>query len=392
MKTLLKSFVIASAVFMLGASFVSCSKKADEKKAAASYKVAMITDSGDITDESFNQTTYEAGKAFCEANGLQYKYYKPAGDSDSDRIAAAEQAIAEGANLLLCPGFLFGGTVVEISATYPDVKIVALDLSAGDILSAAVSDYTWDPSQYNVKEHYHSENVYCAIYKEELSGYLAGYAAVKMGFRHLGFLGGMAVPAVVRYGYGYVQGINDAAKEINVAKDIVVEYVYGNQFYGDADITAYMDTWAAKKVEVVFACGGGIWTSAAEVAKKNGNMKLIGVDVDQKNTIDSYGAGMTVTSAMKGLAATVKSVLTETILKNNWAAFSGKIETLGLVSENPVENYVALAPSTVWTDSFKEADYLSLVKKMYSGEIKVSNDIAKEPAADVKVNYYGNIK
>lgn len=375
-----KLVLVLAAVAMIATSAFAAPKKAKKAKKgkAPAYKVAMVTDSGDITDESFNQTTYEAGKAFCDANGLPYKYYKPQADNDASRVAACEQAIAEGANIILCPGYLMAAMVVEISSTYPDVKLVALDVSEFDLTSAGGKLGT--------------ENVFCAIYQEELSGYMAGYAAVKMGYKHLGFLGGMAVPAVVRFGYGYVQGINDAAKEMGITKDISVEYVYGNQFYGDADIKAYMDTWVSQNVEVIFACGGGIWTSAAEAAQKTG-VKLIGVDVDQKPTIDgSYGEGMTVTSAMKGLSATVKAVLTAIVIDNNWAKYSGKVENLGLVSENPAENFVALPDSTNWSDKFSQADYKALVKKLLNGSIKVSNDIENAPAVTVKVSYQGNIK
>ena len=375
-----KLVLVLAAVAMIATSAFAAPKKAKKAKKgkAPAYKVAMVTDSGDITDESFNQTTYEAGKAFCDANGLPYKYYKPQADNDASRVAACEQAIAEGANIILCPGYLMAAMVVEISSTYPDVKLVALDVSEFDLTSAGGKLGT--------------ENVFCAIYQEELSGYMAGYAAVKMGYKHLGFLGGMAVPAVVRFGYGYVQGINDAAKEMGITKDISVEYVYGNQFYGDADIKAYMDTWVSQNVEVIFACGGGIWTSAAEAAQKTG-VKLIGVDVDQKPTIDgSYGEGMTVTSAMKGLSATVKAVLTAIVNDNNWAKYSGKVENLGLVSENPAENFVALPDSTNWSDKFSQADYKALVKKLLNGSIKVSNDIENAPAVTVKVSYQGNIK
>ncbi len=375
-----KLVLVLAAVAMIATSAFAAPKKAKKAKKgkAPAYKVAMVTDSGDITDESFNQTTYEAGKAFCDANGLPYKYYKPQADNDASRVAACEQAIAEGANIILCPGYLMAAMVVEISSTYPDVKLVALDVSEFDLTSAGGKLGT--------------ENVFCAIYQEELSGYMAGYAAVKMGYKHLGFLGGMAVPAVVRFGYGYVQGINDAAKEMGITKDISVEYVYGNQFYGDADIKAYMDTWVSQNVEVIFACGGGIWTSAAEAAQKTG-VKLIGVDVDQKPTIDgSYGEGMTVTSAMKGLSATVKAVLTAIVIDNNWAKYSGKVENLGLVSENPAENFVALPDSTNWSDNFSQADYKALVKKLLDGSIKVSNDIENAPAVTVKVSYQGNIK
>ena len=218
---------------------------------------------------------------------------------------------------------------------------------------------------------------------------MAGYAAVKLGYKKLGFLGGMAVPAVVRYGYGFVQGADAAAADMGLT-DVEIKYVYGNQFYGDADITAYMDTWYAGGTEVVFACGGGIFTSAGEAASKVGK-KVIGVDVDQAATIDGlYGAGITVTSAMKGLAATVKSQLDA--LKNG-AFAGGKVENLGLVGEDPDANFVQIAPSTQFADGFTADDYKALVAKMFKGEITVSNDITAEPAVTaVTVDYQGNIK
>lgn len=176
---------------------------------ASDYSVAMITDYGDITDQSFNQTTYEACKAFCEANGVDFKYYKPAADSTADRVASVEMAIDEGHNIIVMPGYAFGGTIVEVSGEYPDIKFVALDVAAGDLLEAGVAaageEYDYNPANWNVEDYVHMDNVYCAIYQEELSGYMAGYAAVKMGYKNLGFLGGMAVPAVVRFGYGFVQ-------------------------------------------------------------------------------------------------------------------------------------------------------------------------------------------
>ena len=340
------------------------------------YAVAMITDYGDITDQSFNQTTYEACKEFCEANGLQFNYFKPAGDSDAERVAMIESAIDEGYNVVVMPGYAFAGAIKETADIYPEVTFIALDVSAGDL----GDDYTL-PS-----------NLYCAVYQEELCGYMAGYAAVKLGYTKLGFLGGMAVPAVVRYGFGYVQGVDAAAKELGITVDL--KYAYGNQFVGDADITAAMDTWYQGGTEIVFACGGGIYTSAAEAAAKVGG-KIIGVDVDQAGIIDGdYGEGMTVTSAMKGLAPTVKHLLSE-VVAGNFANYGGKIETLGLVSANPEENYVQIpAASTQFEDGkFTQADYEALVAAMFAGDVTVSNDITAMPAVtNVTVEDFGNLK
>ena len=343
----------------------------------AAYQVAMITDYGDITDQSFNQTTYEACQEFCDAEGLQFEYYKPAGDSTAERVAMVDAAVADGYNVIVMPGYAFAETIKETAELYPDVTFIALDVAQGDL----GEDYTV-PS-----------NVYCAVYQEELCGYMAGYAAVKLGYTHLGFLGGMAVPAVVRYGYGFVQGADAAAVEAGA--DVTVEYVYGNQFFGDADITAYMDNWyQTLGVQAVFACGGGIYASAAEAAAKVDGAKVIGVDVDQAGIIDgAYGAGMTVTSAMKGLAPTVQHMLGE-VAAGNFANYGGKIETLGLVSgDDPTANYVQIPMETTqWGDGFTQDDYKALVKAMFDGTVTVSNDITAMPAVTITVNEYGNIK
>ncbi|MDY2807796.1 MAG: BMP family ABC transporter substrate-binding protein [Oscillospiraceae bacterium] len=348
----------------------------DEAPAESDYAVAMITDYGDITDQSFNQTTYEACKEFCEANGVNFNYFKPAGDNTADRVAMIEKAIDEGYNVIVMPGYAFGEAIKETAESNSDTTFIALDVGAGDL----GEDYVVPA------------NLYCAVYQEELCGYMAGYAAVKLGYTKLGFLGGMAVPAVVRYGYGYVQGVDAAAKELDITVDL--KYAYGNQFYGDGDITAAMDTWYQGGTEIVFACGGGIYTSAAEAAAKVGG-KVIGVDVDQKGIIDgSYGEGMTVTSAMKGLAPTVKHMLSE-VLAGNFANYGGKIDTLGLVSANPEENYVQIpTASTQFEDGkFTADDYAALVAAMFDGTVTVSNDTTAMPAVtNVNVEDLGNLK
>ena len=349
---------------------------------ASDMKIAMITDYGDITDESFNQITYETSKAWAEENGCDFTYYKPEGDSTADRVAMIDKAVADGYNVLVMPGYAFAGAIVETADMYPDVKYVAIDVSQFDFDSESGED-GWT-----------RDNVFSAIYQEELPGYMAGYAAVKLGYKKLGFLGGMAVPAVIRYGYGYVQGADEAAGELGLT-DVEVKYAYANQFYGDSDITAAMDTWYQNGTEAVFACGGGVYTSAGEAAQKVDG-KVIGVDVDQKATIDGlYGDGMTVTSAMKGLGATVNTLLAA-IRDGQWDQYKGKIDNLGLVSGDDMSlNYVGLPEeSTQWSDSFTDDDYKALVAKMYSGEITVDNDTTKEQptATNITVDFQGNIK
>ena len=363
-------------------------------------KVAMITDYGDITDQSFNQTTYEACKAFAETNGVEFQYFKPAGDSTADRVAMVEKAVDEGYNVLVMPGYAFGGTIVEAAPEYPDVKFIAIDVSKGDLLEAGVAaageTYDYNADNWDLEQYVDMSNVYCAVYPEELCGYMAGYAAVKLGYTKLGFLGGMAVPAVVRYGYGFVQGVDAAAAELGLT-DVELNYVYGGQFSGDADITAVMDTWYNGGTEIVFACGGSIYSSAGEAAAKV-NGKVIGVDTDQSGIIDGkYGEGMTVTSAMKGLYPATYDTLTDVVVNGNWDKYVGQIATLGLISgTDPEANYVQIPMTTQFEDGkFTADDYKALVAAMFDGSLTVSNDISKTAsdfATVITLDDQGSIK
>ena len=401
----MKKFLALMLALVMALSLVACGQKNQDSNGTydtdkdtdvtdVAYKVAMITDYGDITDQSFNQTTYEACKAFAEANGVDFQYFKPAGDNTADRVAMIESAVNQGYNVIVMPGYAFDAAIAETAPKFSDVKFIALDVSAGDLGEG-----------FEVPA-----NLYCAVYQEELCGYMAGYAAVKLGYKNLGFLGGMAVPAVQRYGYGFVQGVDAAAAELKLT-DVKVNYAYGNQFFGDADITAAMDTWYAGGTEIVFACGGGIYTSAVDAAKKVEGAKVIGVDVDQAAVIANYAAGegadaatvegykaLTVTSAMKGLYPATFDTLTDVIVNGNWEKYSGKIDTLGLVSaDDPAANYVQIPmESTQWADGkFTQDDYKALVKAMFDGTLTVSNDItkaAKDFATVITVDDQGNIK
>ena len=386
--TLLVVAIVASCF-----AFTACNK--DKGNGDEGVKVAMITDYGDITDQSFNQTTYEACKAYCDANNIKFKYYKPTSKTTEARVASVNAAIAEGYTIIVMPGYAFGGTIVEVAEKNPEIKFVALDVARGDLLEAKYGkEYDYNPD--NPKWTYQlPSNVTSFVYQEEISGFMAGYAAVKEGYKKLGFLGGMAVPAVIRFGYGFVQGANTAAVEMKIANEVSVNYVYGGQFYGDAAITGAMDTWYKEKgVEVVFACGGGIYTSACEAATKAGvNGKVIGVDTDQSYVINKkYGAGLCITSAMKGLAPTVNTILTD-IFAGKWENYAGKIKKLGMVSGTDASlNYVQLPTATWSMTKFTKADYATLVGQIFDGTITISDAIDKMPTTTIKVTQQPNIK
>ena len=333
-------------------------------------KVALVTDVGTIDDESFNQACWQGVEAWCGANGIEYTYYQPTEDSTDARVMAVAQAVNEGANAIVMPGYLFGATLTMVMEEYPDVYFIAVDVGAGDLTVDYATYY--DPAA----------NTACMTFAEEQAGYLAGYAAVKDGYTKLGFLGGMAVPAVIRYGYGFVLGADAAAAELNIPVEI--NYTYGGQFFGDPTITAKMEGWYAAGTEVVFACGGGIYTSAVEAANLHG-AKVIGVDVDQY-----YIDECIITSAMKQLQNVTETAL-EALNKGEWATYGGKVSNFSL-SEG---EYVGLptAEGSWRLNNYTVAEYEALKAKLIDGSIVVDNnsDDAVKPtvSANTTVNYVG---
>lgn len=356
------------------------------------YRVAMITDYGDVTDQSYNQAIWEAVEDFGSLYGIPVTYYRPQTLDNTSRVAAVEMAIANGYNVLVLSGYSFGSTIAEVSGDYPDVKFIALDLTEGDLLEggvwAAGEVYDYNPDNWELTDYVYMDNVYCINYQEEIAGFMAGYAAVQMGYTKLGFVGGMAVPAILRYNYGFLQGADTAAQELGV--EIEIRYAYANQYYGDAEITAYMESWYDDGTEVIFACGGGLWTSVAEAAANCGG-KVIGLDVDQAYQIDyAYGEGLTITSAMKGLYPSTMDVLTDALIYGNWEDYAGEIRTLGLITdEDPARNYVQLAPNTQFgVGNFGEEDYRKLVAYLYHGKYEIYVDISADPVTLPLANTY----
>ena len=391
----MKKILALLLVLALSLTLVACGSGKKDAASTGSYKVAMVTDYGDITDQSFNQTTWEAVVAFGKDNNVETKYYKPTSNDTAGRVASVELAIAEGYNVIVMPGYAFGGTIVEVAPNYPDVKFVALDVAKGDLLETAVANkgesYDYNPDNWKLEDYVDMSNVYCAIYQEELAGYMAGYAAVKLGYTKLGFLGGMAVPAVIRYGYGFVQGADAAAQELGTNIDI--NYFYGGQFYGDANITSRMEGWYSNGTQVVFACGGGIYTSAVEAALKN-NGYVIGVDVDQNyigaNGVadGTYAYNPFITSAMKGLTEAVNTALAD-IDAGSWGDIAGSNGNFGLEDGD----YIGLpTDADSWNfESFTTDEYEEVKGKIKSGEITVDNssDDATKPTVSefTTVNY-----
>ena len=347
------------------AESTATSTEATSEAAASGSKtdVAFVTDVGNIDDQSFNQYTWQGVQDFCSANSLNANYYRPTEDSDAARLEQMDNAVNDGAKAVVVAGYLFGSSIAEAQAKYPDVEFLALDVSTSDL-----GDTT------------PAENTALITYKEEQAGYLAGYAAVYDGYKELGFLGGMAVPAVIRYGYGFVQGADAAAKEIG-ATDVNIKYWYSGGFAATDEVKNKMDGWYSEGTEVVFACGGPVCESCDAAAQANGG-KMIGVDVDQSGRFDTV-----VTSAMKGLAESVNEALTDA-LNNGWKftdAYAGKQAVLGAA-----ENCVGLPMSTSKFTKFTQEQYDAMYAAIVDGSLVIDDsfDVDVHPAVtNVTVDY-----
>ncbi len=328
----------------------------DSTETSDGYKVAVVTDVGQLNDGGFNQGTYEGAVAFAEANGLSYKYYQPANGSDAtddDRIAAMRQAVEGGAEVVVTPGYLQATALETVAKENPDVKFVFVDGWALGL-----------------------DNVTAISYHEEESGFFAGYAAVKDGYTKLGgtFGGAGTNAACNRFAYGYVQGIQAAASELNETVDVTISFLYGGSFSSSTELQTQISGWYNNGTEVVFACGGSMLQSVKAAAAETENGKIIGVDVDQAGESDRV-----ITSAVKGLSESVQLVLGEW---NNgeWdSKLANQLSNLGVSDE---ATGIPTADSSWRFEKFTVEEYEAIKAQVASGEISISSDCDDLSAAE----------
>ena len=323
------------------------------------YQVAFITDVGQLKDKSFNQGTYDGVKLYAANNGKSYKYYQPAnGDqaTDDDRIDAMNLACENGAEIVVAAGFMQAAALEVAAKAYPDVKFVFID---GWTLGL--------------------DNVAAIAFKEEQSGYLAGYAAVMEGYTKLGFCGGGGGtnPACQRFGYGFAQGADAAAAKLGVQIEMNYSWLYGASFSATPELQTMATGWYANGTEVIFACGGSMFQSVAAAASAEDGL-VVGVDVDQ-----SFESPAVITSALKGLSDATVWAITK-FYNGEWADIGGNLASLGAA-----DNAVGL-PTATWSLSWSVEEYEAMFAEIVSGTIVISDELvlAPESTANMTVNYF----
>lgn len=356
MKKLLILFIA-----VLALSLSACTPSGNGPDEERTYELALITDVGTINDKSFNQGAWEGLKKYAEEHNISYKYYQPASKDTQQYINSITLAVDNGAKVVVTPGFLFEPAIYEAQDTFPDVKFVLLDGFPND------GDWSTGAPTARIED-----NVYSIFYAEEEVGFLAGYAAVKEGYRELGFMGGMAVPAVIRFGYGFVDGAEYAAKELDV--EVNIQYTYLGDFEPSAAHQTQAASWYESGVEVIFAAAGGAGNSVMKAAEDAGKY-VIGVDVDQSSESSSI-----ITSATKGLAVSVYLAL-EGFYADNFRG--GKSDVLDVTVDG-----VSLPDDFSKFENFTKADYDAiydaLVKDTGGIRSSITNDEDVESADQIK--------
>ncbi|MCF7924892.1 MAG: BMP family ABC transporter substrate-binding protein [Candidatus Izimaplasma sp.] len=324
------------------------------------YEIALITDVGTIDDKSFNQGAWEGVERYALENDISYEYYQPAAKTTPAYVEAIELAIDNGAEVVVTPGFLFENAIWTVQTEYPNVKFILLDGSPHNVINWNTMETLPDSGDPDFTVE---DNVLSIFYAEEESGFLAGYAAVKEGFTELGFMGGMAVPAVIRFGHGFVQGADYAAEEMDLAQDAInIRYTYLGTFNEDAAYQTRAASWFSGGIEVIFAAAGGAGNSVMKAAEQHdGDAYVIGVDVDQSPESETV-----ITSAKKELNNSVYDALT--------SIYDGSFEGGRSVTFDATIDGVGLPEDFSGFETFTQAMYETIYDKVADDEIDIYGD------------------
>lgn len=376
-----KKIIVGVIVILCLVSTVGCkgSKKDVDKSTFKEEKqtqeadmksIAFITDLGNIDDKSFNQGCWEGILDFCkDKSDYKKQYFRALSDTVESRNTAIEQGIDNGAGIIICAGSFFQKSIYDLQDKYPDRKFLLIDTT---------------PVNENGDEKI-NENVHCVEFKEEEAGYLAGYSAIKEGYRKLGFLGGIeGVPAIKDFGYGYAQGAEQAAKELKLNNNsIELKFWYAGSFQPSDKITKKMEEWYKDGTQVIFSCGGGILYSVIEATGKDSNRKIIGVDNDQADESEKI-----IFSSMKGLKSAIVLALKDIDdNKGNWSKdYAGKSSMVGVA-----EDCVGLsATKNSWRmKNYSIEEYNKLYESIKKKGIKLATDELPE-LKYVKVDFIKN--
>ena len=332
----------------------STEPKTEDKK--VDLKVGMVTDSGTIDDKSFNQGTWEGILKAKEDLGIETSYLKPSGQTEAEYMKEIGNLYDTGYKFIVTPGFKFETAIFNAQEKYKDAKFVIIDGNPHN------GDY-----KAVVKE-----NTIAIFFAEEQSGFLAGIAAaVELKEGQVGFIGGMQIPAVQKFNWGFQQAIKYANENLGTKIELKAENViYQGTFDNVAAGQQLAATMYDKGVKAIFTAAGGVGVGAISEAKQraaNGKEAwVIGVDVDQYSEgIYEGDKSIILTSAVKRIdTATfdmIKDELDGKFQGGKTLVFDVSNNGVGIPEKNP----------NLSEDTTKKVS--EVFEKVKSGSVKVGN-------------------
>ena len=301
--------------------------------------LALITGADGIDGPGYAAAAWAGLYAFAEETELAADFYPAEEESQAARLAAVGRAVENGAQLIVCAGAEYGDTVYEAQSMYPQLSFVLCD---------------GEPHSLDFTEYEVAPNTYAVLYTDREAGYLAGYALVAEGFTKIGFMGGMPLPATVRCGAGFIQGVNQAAEDDK--KEIDLYYTYTGLLRDDTAALALSGSWYANGVEAIYVCGD--FTPSVCGAAEAAGAWVLASDYDRWEISPTV-----ISSTVKDIQGTVYQAAAAWADGSFWG---GKQVTLGLTN-----SAVKLAMDNERFNNFTSANLRMLLNRFDSGELEI---------------------
>lgn len=330
--------------------FCGCKKNMDGVQEPIS-KIALITGTEELVLDHTNEAVWNGIQSCGDTNNIEYAYYRPESYDESELTAKFEAAAKEGAKVIIAVGDAFGPIIASQQELHKNIKYILIDASGSSIGTLA-------------------ENTHCVMFRQEQAGYLAGYGVVKDGFSKLGFIGLRESETYATYGYGFIQGANDAAVELQ--KEVTINVTYIDEYENEDTASSICDIWYSSGTEVIMISASDAFVQRCAKKAVNNFGYTVGVNNDQSYLADGLDYNPFMTSAVKGLGEVVDATL-EMVLAGSWKQeLSGRTVYYGLQSGN----YVYLPDDeALWLfRDFTLDNYENIKHSISGGAISVVSD------------------
>jgi basic membrane protein A len=348
-----KIVVLLAVMAAFGLLMASCAQGA----ASSGLKIGMVTDAGTIDDKSFNQGTWEGLQKAGTDLKVETKYLKPTGTTEADYVKEIGNLYDAGFKFIVTPGYKFETAILAAQDKYADAKFVLID--------GVPNNGAFDATRVEKV----GPNTVSIFFAEHESGFLAGVAAaVQVKEGDFGFIGGMEIPPVQKFNWGFQQGVAYANANLGTKISLKAENVlYQGTFHEVAAGQQLAAQMFDKGVKAIFCAAGGVGVGAINEAKTRAakGVWIIGVDVDQYSQ-GEYEAGKSIilTSAMKRIDVAaydmVKAELDKKFPGGQTLVFDAKNDGVGIPAANPNLGEVAVKAAT------------DVLAKLKAGEVKVA--------------------